>query len=101
LSKRKAPGAIPEGLTGSGLSPGDYGSPPPAAAAAHLTSASMVPDFSPVLYLQIKRFLPQSVTKLYFNISSKMVLGMQNRPPSVLEGRWYRNFGKSICWAAR
>ena len=29
----------------------DYGSPPPAAAAAHLTSASMVPDFSPVLEL--------------------------------------------------
>lgn len=29
----------------------DYGSPPPAAAAAHLTSASMVPDFSPVLVL--------------------------------------------------
>lgn len=27
----------------------DYGSPPPAA--AHLTSASMVPDFSPVLEL--------------------------------------------------
>ena len=36
---------------GLGLVIGDYGSPPPAAAAAHLTSASMVPDFSPLLEL--------------------------------------------------
>ena len=34
-----------------GLLPEDYGSPPAAAAAAHLHSASMVPDFSPVLGL--------------------------------------------------
>ena len=36
---------------GSGFSPMDYGSPPAAAAAVHLHSASMVPDFSPVLEL--------------------------------------------------
>ena len=36
---------------GSGFSPVDYGSPPAAAAAAHLVSTSMVPDFSPVLEL--------------------------------------------------
>ena len=32
-NQQRPPGANPEGLTGSGLSPGDYGSPPPAAAA--------------------------------------------------------------------
>ena len=43
----RPPGANPEGLTGSGLSPGDYGSPPPAAERTFLSaciSKTVIPE---------------------------------------------------------
>ncbi|MBQ8461019.1 MAG: hypothetical protein IJ543_01220 [Bacteroidales bacterium] len=91
----RPPGANPESLTGSGLSPEDYGSPPPAAAAAHLTSASMVPDFGGGLFHELDAgcFGTGSFIALIINDlrASWSKCGPGNRKES-----WYKNKARKM-----